>query len=141
MFYQDSRACSRNTDGTMCSADTCGGWGVCGGFVGTCGNDGDQSRTCTTRVCSGGACGNGGSYGDSRGCSRNTDGTSCGADSCGLCSYGTQCTETGSRTCTPQVCGGGSCGAGTPFTDTSGCGRTTEYDLCGAPLCPGGENL
>jgi hypothetical protein len=136
--------CGRETDGTSCGSTSCGGWGGCGGFEDTCDQDGTRSRTCWQRRCSGGGCADVNPYSDTQGCSRSTDGTSCGPDQCGsfgLCGGFTDaCDESGtqSRTCNPQVCGDGACGLGGGYTEMQDCTRDTDGQPCGSPcMIPG----
>ena len=67
-----SQACERDTDGTVVSY---GSWSSCGGYSSTCDESGTRSRT--NQVCSGGSQT---SQSQSEGCSRDTDGVSCGTD-------------------------------------------------------------
>jgi hypothetical protein len=144
--FDETRGCTRSTEGVGCGADNCGGFGGCGGFEDTCDQDGTRSRTCWQRRCSGGGCADVNPYTDTQGCSRNTDGNSCGPDQCGafgLCSnFSDVCDESGTqtRTCNPQVCGGGACGLGGGYTEMQDCTRDTDGWSCGAPcMIPGGE--
>lgn len=117
-----------------CPADTASAWDACA-YATTCAESGTQTRTLRTFACASGACVPS-DHSETRGCSRVTEGTPCGGDSCtafGSCSgFDDPCDESGtsSRTCTPQVCSGGSCGAGTPFTDTQGCTRSVAGLPC-----------
>lgn len=131
-------------EGDACDAPSCGGFGECGGFDSTCDTSGSQSRSCTPKVCASGSCVAGTPYADSQGCSRGTDGISCGGVVCSDwsgCNWETECDEsaTQSRTCYPQVCGGGSCGNGAGSTETLGCSRDTDGQACngGCPFPPG----
>jgi hypothetical protein len=81
------------------------------------------------------------SYSENRGCSRgSTDGTPCGATSCGgwgACGgFTTTCDEEGteSRTCTDYACGGGTCN-GTDRTETQTCYRDQFGVSCGGTRC------
>lgn len=132
----DSGSCSRaSRDGVSCGSTSCGGWGSCD-YTGTCDESASQSRTCTDRVCAGGACADS-SYGESRGCSRSRAGTTCGAgsycDRWGSCNYSGECDESASqmRTCHDFACGGGSC-SDSPSSESRGCSRSTEDDRCGS---------
>lgn len=155
----ETLACSRSTGGSSCGpAGGCGGWSSCTGFAEPCGTSGTHSRTCQDRgTCSGGSCSVPSPRGESEGCSRSTDGVSCGGEVCsgwGACSYASECEQAGSRTqtCQPQVCSGGGCGLGAVRTDTdyAGCARSTEgwtcedgdwctySDYCSGGYCYGG---
>lgn len=136
----ESVACSRATDGMGCGAASCGGWGSCGGFSEPCGTSGTQTRSCNSPVCSGGTCTPGGTTTESQGCSRGTDGVSCGASTCdgwGACGgFADACATNGtqSRTCHDPVCSGGGCADHTR-TETQGCTRGTDGASCGGPEC------
>lgn len=74
----DSASCTRaSTDGAFCGTETEINCGACGGFSGTCGNDGTQSCTCVQPTCLGGTCSNQTSSTCVLGCTRNTNGTPC----------------------------------------------------------------
>ena len=135
----ETRACTRDTDGTSCGSTSCGAWGSCGGFSSTCDETGSQERTCTDYVCSAGSCGSS-TRTETRACTRDTDGTSCGSTSCGAwgsCGgFSSTCDETGSqgRTCTDYVCSAGSCGSSTR-TETRACTRDTDGTRCQGDSC------
>lgn len=150
MMRPDTVACTRATDGISCGADSCTGWSGCGGFAEPCGTSGSESRTCTPAVCSGGACGAGGSRTETQGCSRSsTDGVGCGSTTCdgwSGCDFGgdpCRLDGTQSRTCHDPVCSGGGC-SDRPRTETQGCSRSsTDGASCGSadcqtPTCTGG---
>ncbi len=138
----EMQACTRtSTDGMSCGTTSCPGFGACGGFSGTCGTTGTQSRTCTDLTCSGGSCAPVMRV-ETQGCARSTDGTSCMATSCGgfgACGgFADTCANAGtqSRTCTDYTCGSGSCNGATR-TDTQGCTRNTDGTSCGTTSCGG----
>ncbi len=74
----ETEACNRDTDGTSCGMTTTGSWGACGGFADTCDESGTQSRDIDTHTCMDGSCQTTTTT-ESRGCSRSTEGDSCGA--------------------------------------------------------------
>ncbi len=121
----ESAGCTRATDGISCMTTTCTDWGTCGGFADTCATSGTQTRTCTDYACGGGSC-QGSVRTETQGCPRSTDGTSCGATSCGsfgACGgFADVCATAGtySRTCNDLVCSGGTCTT-QPRTDTQPC--------------------
>jgi hypothetical protein len=78
--------CSRDTDGSVCGSTSCGGYGACD-WADTCDESATQSRTCTDPVCMTGGCGSS-MRSESTGCTRDTDGMSCGPS---------------------RICGGGTC--------------------------------
>jgi hypothetical protein len=151
--------CAECATAADCPGPSNGSWSGCGGFGGTCGQDGTQSRDVTTYACTSGSCQPSTSQ-ESRGCSRNTDGTSCGSDEVGTwgpCSGSGTCATSGnqSRTVTSYACAGGSCSgsgsmesqsctlspAGDPCDDGDPC---TDPDMCtsggacrGVPECRG----
>ncbi|MEM9071042.1 MAG: hypothetical protein AAGE52_21200 [Myxococcota bacterium] len=107
----ETRGCSRDTDGITCAMTNCGPYTTCGSFSDTCDEMGTQSRTCTDFACAGGSCGSS-SRSDSRSCSRDTDGTSCGMTTTGPwgpCFGGSGCTGIESRTRTTFTCGSAMC--------------------------------
>ncbi|MEW5737725.1 MAG: hypothetical protein AB1938_02305 [Myxococcota bacterium] len=134
----DTTGCGRTTSGQSCGTTQTGAWGTCS-YGSTCANSGSRTRTVTTYTCGGGACNsNATTETDTTGCSRSTTGQSCGTTSTGAwgaCSYGSACTNSGSRTrtvttytCTPM----GTCGTSTSTeTDTAGCARNTSGQSCG----------
>jgi hypothetical protein len=143
----DTTACTRSTD-----THECGSRFECEEFAGCvyssiCTNDGTRTRTCYPLRCGAGICGRGEAYlePDTVGCARNTASTKCDEPACEAyseCTYdlGT-CDNSGSRTrtCTPRVCSGGGCAAGTSYVeiDTAGCQRDTAGSTC-APVSCGG---
>ena len=151
----ESEACTRSTGGNTCGATTCGSYGSCGGFSDACDEMGTRSRECTDYVCSGGSCTTSNRT-ETSGCSRDTDGTSCGATTCGAwgaCGgFADDCVETGTqnRTCTTYTCAAGSCGTAM-MDESQGCTRSTNGyscddgvfrtcgDYCYGGLCNAGE--
>jgi hypothetical protein len=136
----ESQACSRATEGTVCGATSCDSFGGCSGSG--CDTAGTQTRTCNDRVCSAGACSTRPRV-ESAGCFRPTDGTSCGATSCGsfgACGgFADTCSTSGSqsRTCTDYVCSGGGCGT-SMRSESQGCSRgSTDGNACGGTSCGG----
>lgn len=112
----ENQACSRSTNGASCGSTTCGSWSTCV-YSSECDETGSQSRTCTDRICSAGACGSPTRTETNNSCStRDTDGMDCGDDfdcqvdrcsagSCnfvsGGCSGGRQCCYPGCYTICP----------------------------------------
>ena len=129
----------------------CGAFGACGGFADTCDESGTQTRSCTDSTCQSGECVTGAAYDDSRGCSRDTEGVSCGGTetSCGNCVYSSTCDRDGAPvTCTDTVytCEAGGCDpdVGGPYTMDI-CHRDTECSPCtpaggGQGVCSAGGN-
>ena len=138
---QDTRSCSRDTNGTSCGETSCGGFGACDGFSSACDQTGTESRTCVDRVCRGGTC-QANERTDSRACNRNTNGSTCAATSCGsfgTCgNFGSTCDESGSqsRTCTDHVCREGMC-QGTARSESRACSRDTDGTTCANTTCGG----
>ena len=88
----ESRACTRDTDGTSCGSTTYGSWGSCN-YSGTCDESATQSRTVTMRRCSAGSCASQNSN-ESRACTRSRpNGYNCGATQWHMCCSGT-CRDT-----------------------------------------------
>jgi len=137
----DTAGCARDTSGNTCAATTYGGYGSCS-YGSTCANSGSRTRSMTTYTCNAGACAaNAGTDTDTAGCGRTQDGASCGMTVTGAwsaCSYGSMCTNSGSRSrsVTTYTCGGGTCGRGdSSETDTAGCARITDGLACGPISC------
>ena len=85
-----TRSCTRTTDGDTCGTTSRGPWSACSGFGNTCDESGTQSRTVTRYVCSGSGCSAVEST-QTRSCTRDTDGDTCGSNA----------------TCTDGECSGG----------------------------------
>ncbi|RVU46831.1 hypothetical protein EA187_06770 [Lujinxingia sediminis] len=135
----ETQTCMRTTNGESCGSTSYTGWSACGGFSNTCDTTGEQTRTATDRVCSGGSCSNV-TRTETQTCTRTTNGMSCGSTTHGswsACSgfIGT-CGEAGTRTrtVTHQRCSGGSCSTVTE-TETGSCSRDTDGGVCGLSVC------
>lgn len=139
--------CARDTDGVVCGMTACSD-GPCM-FEGhaTCDESGTFVRTCNTPACAGATCSGTSTATMTMTCARETGGTTCAPTSCTdttMCAFEGHaiCDETGTKTqsCTPFTCGGDTCNAGTAFSQTVGCTRVTDGDLCGASTvgCPSG---
>ena len=133
---EDTMRCEACRSPSDCGDVTYGDWSSCGGFGGTCGENGTRSRMVTTPTCTAGMCGTDTSM-ETEACTRDTDGNSCGSvtygswGSCG--SYSGTCDETGSRSreVRTPTCGGGTCN--TVITSQSGsCSRDTDGNSCGS---------
>jgi len=130
----ETEACTRNTNGTSCDVTQYGTWSACGGFSGTCGNNGTRSRSVTTYACNGGSCQSSTST-ESESCSRDTTGTTCASTQTGTFSpcggYDGTCGNVGtqSRTVTTYTCEFGSCQPN-PTTQTQSCSRDTTGMPC-----------
>lgn len=112
----ESRDCSRDTDGAVVSN---GDWAACGGFANSCDETGTQSRT--NQVCVAGVAQN---RGESRDCSRDTDGTVVSNGAWGACgSFSDTCDETGTQSRTNQVC---VAGASQNRLESQTCTRETD---------------
>ncbi|UJR85242.1 hypothetical protein [Sandaracinus amylolyticus] len=129
----EMRACSRDTDGLMCGAETCTDYGLCvrtSSSGSACMGNGVQTRRCTGAQCSAGTCAMSGVRIDERACFLGGDPCERGR-TCGACQplVGTTCTRgaAGYRECTIQ---GGTCGMG-------GCGGNsadvTIWERCTCP--------
>jgi len=118
----------------------CGAFGDCGDFADVCDESGTESRSCTDSTCQAGSCVTGAAYSDSRGCSRDTDGTMCGdstVDCDGICNYTSVCDNDDTDvTCvtTDYACAAASC---TPSqtSQVDDCRRDTEGLPCGGDGC------
>lgn len=150
----DTAGCARATDGMACAAPSAGPWGPCGGFSDTCDTTGTQSRTVTTAICSGGACGATTMTTETQACTRDTEGTACSAETCGdwtVCfpaaSATSACSGSGTqyRGCSAQRCVGGACSMGPiPRPESRACtlgpagAACVSGVSCGACYRPGG---
>jgi hypothetical protein len=118
----------------------CGAFGVCGAFADVCDESGSESRSCTDSTCQAGECVTGAPYTDSRGCTRDTDGTMCDdttVDCDGVCNYTSTCDRDDTDvTCvtTDYACAGGTCTPG-QTSDVDDCERDTEGLPCGSNGC------
>ncbi|RAL20327.1 hypothetical protein DL240_17245 [Lujinxingia litoralis] len=106
------QSCTRSTNGAVCGeGDTYGSWSACN-YSSTCDTSATRTRTKYTRRCSAGSCSTTTST-VSESCSRNTNGTTCGATTYGnwsSCSIVPICEfSTKSRSVTTRTCSGGSC--------------------------------
>lgn len=126
-------SCTRNTDGDGCGTVTYGSWSTCS-FSNTCDETGTQSRDVYTPTCSSGSCGTV-TTSESRGCTRDTDGTTCQSTSygtwgsCGGFSSGCDETGTENRTNTEYTCVSGSC-QGSSVMESRSCTRNTDGQAC-----------
>ncbi len=123
-----------------CPADSFGAWGACD-YGDGCDESATRSRTARRWSCVSSACVSSDET-DSEPCTRDTDGTTCGAGSCGgwgSCGgFSDTCDESGteSRTCSDVVCTAGSCGA-VMRTENRACSRSTGGTMCAASSCGG----
>ena len=155
------RACYEATDGcaecaidSECGMPVYGTWSACD-YAGTCDESASQARSVSTPRCASGTCGFVMTT-ETRACTRDTDGTTCGSTINGPwspCSYADACDEQGTRarTVTIYQCASGGCGSRmTTQTEIGGaCARDTdgaacddgsictEGDRCGAGACFG----
>ncbi|AKF11593.1 hypothetical protein [Sandaracinus amylolyticus] len=134
---EETRACSRDTDGTSCGTTTYGEW-LCSGFDDTCDVSGTESRFRYDAVCTDAACASVPTL-ETQPCSRATDDLPCsdglgcnGIDSCqgGLC-VGEPCMDGGIG------CDAGSCSDGVECTIDS-CGASGCLHAPNDALCPPG---
>ncbi len=139
----DARLCTG--DGDCTPMNQCGAFGECLDPAGDpCISTGEHSRTCTDFHCGAGGTCEGTDRMETEGCTRDTEGVTCGADDCvdGPCEFlgDPTCGEVGSfqRICTPRVCGGEVCGDGTPTVTDVGCTRDTEGVMCAPDTCSDG---
>ena len=111
-----------------CGSVSFGGWSACGGFSGTCGEAGTQTRSVMTPRCNAGSCTVDVTT-EAQSCSRDQDGVSCGTTTfgswgnCGGFDDACDTDGTQSRTQTTRTCGGGSCRSDTN-DQTRACSRS-----------------
>ncbi|HJL03168.1 MAG TPA: hypothetical protein RMH85_17485 [Polyangiaceae bacterium LLY-WYZ-15_(1-7)] len=131
----ETRGCSRPPGATTvrCDSTTSTAYGACSGFGSECGESGTQSRTVTEWFCREADCRSFDRM-ESRSCSRDTDGDSCGAgeettrwSDCG--GFDGFCDDSGSqsRDVTLFTCSSGSCD-GSTTTETRDCTRDPSND-------------
>ena len=112
----ETTSCPRETDGNPCSGgSTCDPYGACD-YTDACDESATQYRTCYDRRCVSGSCGSTPRT-EPLGCSRGTNGVSCGA---GLVCSGGSCVS-----CAPTL--SGSFGSGGAFTSATGSGSTLTF--------------
>ncbi|MEM9863508.1 MAG: hypothetical protein AAF938_18070 [Myxococcota bacterium] len=129
-------------DGTECRPDEEGLWSDCSRPT-TCAESGTESRTVIRFACSAGSC-NSTLDNETRACSVDTDGDTCGSGfSCpsfGACQFSNTCATSGtrSRTCTRQMCASGTCQSMNEV-QSEGCSRGSQNGQtcsgCGTPVC------
>jgi hypothetical protein len=137
--FTESQSCSRNTNGSSCGTTEVGAWGPCS-YASTCANTGTRQRSVTTYTCSAGGCA-AVTTTETESCSRNTNGTTCAATTCGgfgACSYGSTCANDGTqqRTCQQFQCAAGTCQQSS-FTESQSCSRNTNGTTCGTTVVGG----
>ncbi|HEY8429527.1 MAG TPA: hypothetical protein VIL20_14175 [Sandaracinaceae bacterium] len=134
---ESAMACEECRTDSDCGSPTYGAWSACGGYSDTCDETGTQSRSVMTPRCMAGMC-TVVTTTESRSCTRDTDGTSCGTTTYGAWSscggFADACDETGTqtRTRTEQRCEAGAC---TPrnFTESRSCTRSRpDGTSCGS---------
>ncbi len=142
---ESAMACEECMVDADCGAPTTGAWGTCGGFSGTCGESGTQSRALMTPRCNAGTCTVEMSS-ETQACGRDTDGASCGTTtysgwgSCGGFANACDTTGTQGRTRTDRRCQAGGC-ANVNSPESRGCSRTVANGTsCGSnSACCGGS--
>lgn len=113
----ETMPCSRDTDGIGCSGTTCGGYGGCD-YADGCDESATQYQTCNDFRCGAGSCT---AYPrtESMGCSRDTDGASCGA--------GLACSAGSCIPCSRTLSGGHGSVGSSYFTAVSGSGSSLTF--------------
>ena len=125
--------CNECASASDCPGSSNGSWSGCGGFGGTCGQDGSRTRDVTTYSCEGGSC-RASTSTETGGCSRDTNGNSCGSDDVGPwggCSGSGMCATSGNqtRTVTTFACADGGCRGG-DSTESQSCPLDPTGDPC-----------
>lgn len=117
----DNSGCQRNTNNQVINT---GNWGTCS-YQNQCSTTGTRQRTNTV-------CLNGQQTSnvetDTQGCNRSTDGTVLSQGNWSSCSYGSICSEQGTRSRQTVTCSGGQ---QTTMTSTDTCNRNTDGQSCG----------
>ncbi|GAB4204607.1 MAG: hypothetical protein OHK0013_19680 [Sandaracinaceae bacterium] len=116
--HDESRPCTRDTDGVTCMPTSCGEYGSCD-YSDVCDESASQSRTCTDYHCAAGSCGTSVRT-ETMACSRDTDGMSCGMG-------GQRCTAGVCTTCAPTMSGGGGTVNTSYFTAVGGVGNQLRF--------------
>jgi hypothetical protein len=131
----DTSGCGRDQSAVVCMPPQRSSWGPCGGFSGTCGEDGTQDRSVSRYRCRSGSCQVTGVDTETQGCSRGSrDGVVCGTT--------TYCGSSGSC----RICSGGACvvntphfnGACNPSCGVAGALCGVSPTRCDTGTCPGG---
>lgn len=121
----NSTPCGRSTGSIVCGGETCGDYGSCD-YSDGCDESATQFRTCTTPLCAGGTCSGSMMRMDPGGCSRETDGMSCGA--------GLACAAGGCVSCSRTLSGAVGTVGPSYFLVVSGSGNTlTFHDASASP--------
>ncbi|UJR85220.1 hypothetical protein [Sandaracinus amylolyticus] len=123
---EETRACSRDTEGAGCGETSYGEWSTCGGFDDACDTTGTESRFRYEATCTEGLCFSVPTT-ETRPCSRATDDLPC---SDGLACNGTDSCQGGFCVGTACMDGGIGCDAGTCFD-----GVACTVDSCGVSGC------
>lgn len=116
----DPAVCDRQTEENPCGDVECGEWSECT-YEGLCSNGGFRTRSCNDHRCVAGVCqAVPREETDSAGCTRNTDGASCGDSNCASCSFANSCDAQAEKWCTNRRCSGGACTT-QGFSSTTNC--------------------
>ena len=95
MCDEEARTCEGCASDADCPNEITGPWGGCEGFAGACGQSGTRTRTVTSYTCAASIC-VAAERTESEPCTRDTDGDSCGSETCG--SWGDAPTSAGPAT-------------------------------------------
>ncbi len=146
--FDETVACSRDPQGDYCG-QAIEDWGPCGGYSSTCDQSGTQSGTVTTYECgaSDESC-VGSSTSQTRSCSRNTNGNSCGPSDCSwsdcVVPGPAHCVGSQTRTCTQSLCNSGSCNEDEiieTFTCYAACSGNDACDIGEGVCCNPDEDV
>lgn len=125
-------------EGDPCAGGTmdCGAFSDCGSFADVCDESGTQSRSCTDSACEAGECVTGAAYTDTRTCSRDTDGVTCGSTQrvCDACGYTSDCDESAPNAAcvdrTPTCAAAACTGVSEVTAPSRTCSRQTDGNQC-----------
>ncbi len=132
-----SHACHGCNTRADCPPDDTGTFGTCD-YADACDTSATQTRTDTIYACVSNTC-TSHTMPVSQPCTRTTDGTSCGATTCGAygaCTSAMTCATSGTmtQTCSDFACSSGTCMA-TMRPHSMACTRTTDGTSCGTGGC------
>ena len=108
MTTETSTCTVSSTDGQACGMPACTAWSACTQATPmSCSTSGQQTRSCMTPTCSGGACGSGMASLQTQACAVAVDGQACSETSCGGChemgSFACMRGNAGVRNCRTQT--------------------------------------
>ena len=132
----ETMACSRATDGTVCTPASCEPFEECLPVIDECSTEGVEERWCTAEArCAAGMCPRLMRFRDSRSCFYDSEGRDCGARTCGAwtgCAWSDVCDEHAwdTQPCTQPYCESGACTGTRSAPNMFWCSRDTDGTPC-----------